>query len=369
MSHRFSAPPRWMRATVAVLLIGPLIAACGSSSSSSSSSHTASAAAHSTASDVIDLSDAWVGNLWRAEAINAWQTTANTASHQHLIASSATVVANNSLSTQASQIQTLILKHPAAIAIDSASPTALNGAIARACAAGVVVVAYDSTVTAPCAYNMANNFVDFGVIDATYVAKALHGKGNVLIVRGIPGLVIDDDIQKGFTQVLKQYPGIKVVSTVVGNSVEATAQSAVSSALPSLPRIDGVLNVGDMCAGEYNAFTAAGRPIPVMDCGTSAEELTLVKKLAAKKTPVIAVDTIPGESAGALWVAQAILSGKRVPKTISTPFSVVTTATLPRWLAVTPAGGYPNVPFTRAYTDSLISAAAAGQTPPTVPTP
>jgi ribose transport system substrate-binding protein len=359
-------------AGVMALLLASAIAACGSSSSSSSAgsgSSSAGASTKSTANVEVALSDAWVGNLWRDEALKSWNTEAKLAVGQHLVGSAPTVVANNSLSTQASQIESLIVKHPAAIAIDSASPTALNGAISRACAAGIVVVSYDSTVTAPCAYKLSNDFVQFGELGAQYVAQQLHGKGNVLEVRGEPGQVIDNDIAKGWTMVLKKYPGIKVVRSVIGASVESTAQSAVTSALPSLPAIQGVLGEGGDGVGIYSAFKNAGRPIPVMTMGTSQPELALWHKLESKGFKAVAVETIPGESGAALWTAIRVLQGKKVPKQVSIPFLSFTSPSLDKWLAVTPAGGFASVPFSSSYTDQLISAAASGGATPAVPTP
>jgi ribose transport system substrate-binding protein len=360
-------------AIVVPLLVALAVAACGSSSGSSSAGSASSKAAggstKSASGKEVALSDAWVGNLWRDEAISSWNTEAKLAVSQHMVGSAPTVVANNSLSTQASQIQSLIVQHPAAIAIDSASPTALNGAISRACAAGIVVVSYDSTVTAPCAYKLSNNFVQFGELGAQYVAQQLHGKGNVLEVRGEPGQVIDNDIAQGWANVFKKYPGIKVVRSVIGDSVESTAQSAVTSALPSLPAIQGVLGEGGDAVGIYNAFKNAGRPIPVMTMGTSQPELALWHKLQNSGLKAVAVETIPGESGAALWTALDVLQGKKVPKQVTIPFLSFTSSSLDKWLAVTPAGGFASVPFSSSYTDQLIAAAASGGPTPPVPTP
>jgi ribose transport system substrate-binding protein len=334
-----------------------------------SSAKAASPHHKSTSTDQVTLSDAWVGNLWRSEAIKSWSNQAKTAVAKKLISSAPTVVANNSLSTQASQIQSLIVKHPAAIAIDSASPTALNGAIAKACAAGIVVVAYDSTVTAPCAYKLSNSFVDFGKLGARYVAKEMKGKGNLLEVRGEPGQVIDTDIAKGWAEVLKKYPRIKVVKSVIGDSVESTAQSAVTSALPSLPKISGVLGEGGDAVGIYTAFKNARRPIPIMTLGTSQPELALWHKIEHTGFKGIAVETIPGESGAALWTAIAVLQGRKIPKTITIPFLSFTSSTLDKWFRATPAGGYASTPFTQAYTNKLIADSAAGKPAPLVPAP
>lgn len=324
-----------------------------------------------TSSDTIYLSDAWVGNAWRSQALSSWKVAAKSMEKRHLLSNAPEVVANNSLSTQASQLQSLILKHPAAIGIDAASETALNGAIAKACAAGIVVVAYDSNVTAPCAYKLQNNFVQFGVLGAKWIAKQMHGRGNILEVGGIAGNPIDKQVHTGWNRALKKYPHIKVVGYVYGQSVEATAQSAVSSVLPSLPKVDGVLTLGDMGLGVYNAFKNAGRPTPLTTFGSSSPELGLWAKLARHKGGYhsIAIDTMPGESTAALLLAQYILSGHKVTKKIAMPFLVIHQNGLGRWLAKTPKGGFASIAFNKKYVVSLAKAAKHHKSPPGIPIP
>ncbi len=324
-----------------------------------------------TANDTIYLSDAWVGNAWRSQALSSWAQAAKAATKAHLLASAPEVVANNSLSTQASQLQSLILKHPAAIVVDAASETALNGAIARACAAGIVVVAYDSNVSAPCAYKLENNFVQFGVVGAQWIAKQMHGKGNILEVGGIAGNPIDQQVHHGWNEVLKQYPGLKVVGYVYGQSVEATAQSQVSSVLPSLPPVKGVLTLGDMGLGVYNAFKNAGRPTPLTTFGTSSPELDLWAKLAKQPGgyPSIAVDTMPGESTAALWLALYVLDGHKIPKVIPMPFLTIHANGLSSWLKKTPPGGFASINFNENFVISLVRAAQQHKAPPAIPIP
>ncbi len=60
-----------------------------------------------------------------------------------------------------SQMSDLILKHVDAIVIDAASETALNGITAKACAAGIKVLAFDSIVSAPCSYKLNFDFTKY----------------------------------------------------------------------------------------------------------------------------------------------------------------------------------------------------------------
>ena len=94
--------------------------------------------------------------------------------------------------TQAAQIQNLILQGYDAIVINAASPTALNGAIKQACDAGIVVVSFDGTVTAPCAYRVVVDYKALGAEEVDQMAKLQPKGGNLLEIRGLAGTSIDD---------------------------------------------------------------------------------------------------------------------------------------------------------------------------------
>ena len=168
------------------------------------------------------------------------------------------VNSDGSAPQQAQQIQSLVLEGYDAIIIDAASPTALNGAIQEACDAGVTVVVFDSLATADCAYKVAFDYETYGEVEARSLADQLGGKGNVLFVRGIPGITVDDDIYRGATSVLSKYPDMKIVGEVYGEFTESTAQQEVAKILPSLPQIDGVLTEGNDGGGTLDAFLQAG---------------------------------------------------------------------------------------------------------------
>src|SRR5919201_5739306 len=118
----------------------------------------------------IALSNSYAGNSWRQQMIKTYAVAGKTATSQGLIAKWTIVNADNSATQQISQIQNMILQHWSAITIDAASPTALNGVIAKACAAGIKVVVFDSLATAPCAYKVATNYVKYGEIETEFMA-------------------------------------------------------------------------------------------------------------------------------------------------------------------------------------------------------
>ncbi|RKP53288.1 ABC transporter substrate-binding protein [Pararobbsia silviterrae] len=319
-------------------------------------------AAQSTATAGIALSNSYAGNTWRQQMIGSWQTTTKDAIAHGVIAKTKVVNANNSAPEQASQIQNLILEGWKSIVIDAASPTALNGVIQQACTQGIVVVTFDGLATAPCAYKVSYDYSELGRQFGEFVVKKLNGKGNVLMVTGLPGTSIDADVQRGAKSVLDKNPGIKIVGSVVGSWTESTAQKEVAGILPSLPPVDAVLAQGGDGFGVYQAFKDAGRKVPLITVGGRHEELAMWKQLT-KDEPgyeTTSAAAVPGISSIAFWVAQQVLAGRKVPKEITVPFMQISQPDLDKWLAATPEGMVASPDYTKDYVEKLI-ATSSGQ--------
>jgi ribose transport system substrate-binding protein len=325
----------------------------------------------STAQDGIALSNSYAGNSWRQQMLRMWGLAAKQATDAGVIAKTKVVNADNSAPQQATQIGDLTLQGWKAIVIDAASPTALNGVIQQACSAHIVVVVFDSLATASCAYKVAYNYVDMGTMEADYVAKRLNGKGNVLEVRGIAGTSVDNDIHKGIVEGFAKYPGIKLVGSVHGNWTQSIAQKEVAGVLPSLPKVDAVVTQGGDGYGTYEAFKTAGRPTPLIIMGNRQDELALWKKLADAPGgyQTFSLSSAPGVSSIAFWVAQQILAGANVPKTVNVPLLVITANDLDAWLKAVPPGGVSTPLYDQKWTESLIAANIAHSTLPASPIP
>ena len=325
----------------------------------------------STAKDGIALSNSYAGNSWRQQMLKMWDLAAKDAIGSGAIAKTKVVNSNNSAPQQASQISDLTLEGWKAIVIDAASPTALNGVIQQACSAHIVVVVFDSLATAPCAYKVAYNYVDMGKIEADYVAKRLDGKGNVLEVRGIAGTSVDNDIHQGIVEGLAKYPGIKLVGSVHGNWTQSIAQKEVAGLLPSLPKVDAVVTQGGDGYGTFQAFKAAGRPTPLIIMGNRQDELSLWTELA--RAPggyqTISLSSAPGVSSIAFWVAQQVLAGANVPKTVHVPLLIIRDNHLDAWLKAVPPGGVSTPLYSQDWTKSLITANVADSALPESPIP
>ena len=144
---------------------------------------------------------------------------------------------------QLTDIRDLIATNVDAIVINPNDPDALNPAIDEAIAAGIPVVAIDASVTAPGAYNLSNDQVEYAYLGAKSLFEQMGKKGAVVYMRGIAGHPADTDRDTGFKKALAEYPDIKVAKEVVTKWDPATAVSQINDIMTSGVPFDGDLDL------------------------------------------------------------------------------------------------------------------------------
>lgn len=296
----------------------------------------------------IALSNNYAGNSWRQAMLKSWDKVTKQAVADGVVAAADPfTTSENQVTEQAAQIQNLILQGYNAIVINAASPDALNGAVKQACDAGIIVVSFDGIVTEPCAWRIAVDFKAMGASEVEYLAQKMPEGGNLLEIRGLAGVFVDDEISKGINETVAKYPQFKIVGSVHGDWAQEVAQKAVAGILPSLPEIKAVVTQGGDGYGAAQAFAAAGRPTPKIIMGNRQDELQWWKEQKdANGYETMSVSIAPGVSTLAFWVAQMILDGKEVPKDLTVPFLRIDQDTLEANLATTEKGGVANVEYT-----------------------
>ena len=295
----------------------------------------------------IALSNNYAGNSWRQAMLESWSEIAGAAAQEGVVAAAdAFTTSENQATEQAAQIQNLILQGYDAIVLNAASPTALNGAVAEACNAGLVVVSFDGIVTEPCAWRIAVDFQQMGREQVDYLASRLPDGGNLLEIRGLAGVFVDDEISAGIHDGVAQHSQFDIVGAVHGDWAQEVAQRAVSGILPSLPEIAGVVTQGGDGYGAAQAIRAAGRDMPIIVLGNRQDEMQWwADQRDANGYETLSLSIAPGVATLAFWVAQQILDGQDVPKDLTVPFLKVTQDTLDETLAQTPAGSVANVTY------------------------
>ena len=255
----------------------------------------------------IYLSNNYTGNDWRQQMLRSAQLAAK----KPPLAGRVDLTIENVETTTQAQISSLvniIRAHPDAIIIDAGSGAALNPTIEKACAAGIVVVSFDQDVTADCAYKLESDFDIMANNQAEWLAAILHGKGKVLMDRGLAGAPISERFVKNFTNILGKYPGIEIVGYFNGNYALGPEQAGVASLLAAHPQVDGILTQA-YGTGAMKALLDADRPlVPITAAAFNGTAVACAQTAGAK---CILGANPPSLSAEAMKLAVDVLDGKK----------------------------------------------------------
>ena len=325
-----------------------------------------------TSTRTIALSNSYAGNIWRRAMLESWAEAADEAKRAGLVADApALTTSENTAQAQAAQIAQLVEAGAAAIVVDAAPGSGLAEAVAAACAKGVVVVSFDSTVSEPCAWQLTMDFTGLGRRQVEWLARRLTGPVRVLEVRGIAGTPVDPLIAEGVEAGLRATGGrLRRVGTVYGDWTQAVARREVTRVLPELGAVDAVVTQGGDGLGVIEAFVAAGRDLPVVILGNRRAELDW---WAARRAEIpyetLSISIPPSVVQIAFWTAQQILAGATVPRQMTLPLLEVQAETLEAARARTPEGGLTRNRFSQAWTADWLTAQRERTTLPLVPDP
>lgn len=290
----------------------------------------------------IFLSMSFIGNDWQAEAANMVKAMA---AHKSLAdkVDLQVQVAGPNAQRQIQQINAMVQAGAQAIVIFPISPTALNQVVKNACDKGVKVFAYDAEITEPCAYNISIDQEEAGRVTAEWLVKKLNGKGDIVLVTGVPGTSVDNLRTKAAKEVFAKHPDIKIVGEAVGMWSQAVARTELSkiTATRNWDQISGLwmqagcytanamqLEAGKTaeqllpCAGEGSN----GGRIQMLPPGTEVEGAA--SPYAPLGAPRISYASPPYSGGLALKLAVQALEGKDVPKKTVLPLPVVTNDTV-----------------------------------------
>ncbi len=274
----------------------------------------------------IALSNSDIGNTWRIEMENEFKAALLMEPYKSEVEGS-WFNSGNDVGKQSQQMSNLIAERVDAIVINAASPTGLNGMIQQATSRGILVVSFDNVVTAPSALKVNTDQFKFGEQLAAWLADAMGGKGNVIMVTGVPGTHVNDQRDAGAASVWKKTPGIKVVNRFTGMWDSSVAERNTAAVLPFLPKIDGIWCQGGT-DGVLKAFIAAKRALPP----TAGEAENGFRKFMTgymgHKVEGISIGQPPYLVLVALELARQILKGNYPKKDVTIPFPLVTHKTV-----------------------------------------
>jgi len=155
-----------------------------------------------------------------------------------------------------------------------------DGAVAvveKAAKAGIPVITLQREIpTSMVISHIGTDNVVIGRMGAQWIVDKLGGKGNVVVMEGIPGADSSESRKIGSAEVFKKYQGIKIVAQQSGQYDRAKAMNVMENILQAQPKIDAVYCFNDeMAMGVLAAVKAAGRTgilITGMDANQDAVE-------------------------------------------------------------------------------------------------
>ena len=178
------------------------------------------------------------------------------------------------LGKQNTQIDNFIAAGVDLILLNPGDPNAIEPAIRRAQAAGIIVVAVDTAAKGANATVETNN-VQAGTISCQYLIDKMGGKGDMIIVNG-PQVSSVIERVNGCKAVIGKHPGVKLLSSDQDAKGSRDGGLAVmQSLLTRFQTVDGVFAINDPTAigAELAArqMHRTGFPITAVDGAPDAE--------------------------------------------------------------------------------------------------
>ena len=251
----------------------------------------------------IGVSNTVQGNGWREQMICAMRAQAAVESDVTKLVVSHR---NTDSAGQLEDLNNLIAAGVDAIVLNPSNPDALNSAIDKAIAQGIVVVAVDAGVSAEGAYVLSNNQEEYAYLGARWLFEKIGGKGDVVYMRGIAGVSADTDRDNGFKRALAEYPDVKVVHEVFTGWQQDQGKQKIFDFLATGIPMDGVWTSG-IDNVIVDAFVESGAPlVPIV----GADNAGFVQYLTSVDGLEGAAVTNPGSVGGAgVALAVDILNG------------------------------------------------------------
>jgi len=176
--------------------------------------------------------------------------------------------ARDSVSTQISDIEDLVIRGVDVLIVNPTDSDAVVPAVMAANAAGVPVIAVDRGVGegATVAYFIASDNVAGGALAGEFLCEMIGASGPVVELEGIPGVSATRERGEGFnTYISENCPDIDVVARQTANFNRAEGLSVMENILVAQPEIEAVFAHNDeMALGALQAIEESGRDILVV---------------------------------------------------------------------------------------------------------
>jgi rhamnose transport system substrate-binding protein len=241
-------------AAVSVALVGGALAACGSTSTKKSG--------QSGSPTATSVKQGLKVYFIPKDTQNPYEVLADKGGQKALSELGGTVtVSSGTQDTAAAQIpsiQAAIQANADAIVIAANDPSALCPTLNQAAKKGIAIVAFDSDIS--CGSTPSHLFINqadtktIGTSEVDLLAKQIDSKGEIAILSAAASATNQNAWIKYMKEQLKQYPNMKLVSTVYGNDDPATSLTVLQGLLSAYPNLRGIISpttVGISTAAQF----------------------------------------------------------------------------------------------------------------------
>ncbi|UCF97778.1 MAG: substrate-binding domain-containing protein [Spirochaetaceae bacterium] len=263
---------------------------------------------------LIGISNSLYGNLWREKMLEDMATVADFYIKKGWLKDTVVQQSGPDVQTQIQQIRNMINQGVDLITINPASASGLTGVIEEAKDVGIPSIVFDAELVGEdrkLALSVASDkYVE--MYGATkYVLQKMGGKGDVVVMLGNAAYQPTQKRHEGVKGALKEFPGVKVLTTVYGEWNQATAEAVMNDVVAAYPKIDAVITVGSMGMGALRAFQNAGRPLPAITGDPTVEFMLFCdeQRKAGKEFIFAAPANPPGIGGTALAIGVYMLHG------------------------------------------------------------
>jgi ribose transport system substrate-binding protein len=226
---------------------------------------------------------------------------------------------------QISMVRTAVSDRVSGIILVPFSPTALVSSVKGAEAAGIPVIATDSTLTPMVAKSfIAVNDVAAAEAAAQYAVNAVGGKGEYAIIDYNLSTSSGVDRRNGFLDVMKKHSGMKYEGIQIDNEDSSVALSETTTLLERNPKINVVFAANDSSAlGVAQAVSRLKmqNKVTVVAFDADLGEINYIKSGVIKASALQAPTTMGMQAVDAL---HSLFAGKKIATSIPVPYHLVT---------------------------------------------
>lgn len=203
--------------------------------------------------------------------------------------------AHDKADRQIEQIDSLVESGIDLLVVSPEQMSSITPAIDRVHDRGIPVILFDRKTDSDkyTAFMGADNYL-IGEIMGQYVAEQLRGKGNIVEIAGLKSSSPAIERSRGFHDVIRRYPGLKVVAHGDTDWTPASAEKAIRQILATY---DGTI---DCIFGSNDRMTVAVKNV-MKHLGHDHDRILYV-----------GVDALPGHNGGMQQVKEGILDASAV---------------------------------------------------------